>query len=60
VEYCTNINKESIIGETPLLYVSLNGNISIVKCLVEHGADINKINSDDENTLYLMKVEMCI
>ena len=46
-----SVNGEGKFGATPLFNACLKGNASIVKCLVEFGADVNKINnSNGENT----------
>ena len=41
------------IYETPLYKACLNGNIHLVKYLVEHGADVNKENKNGETPLYI-------
>jgi len=39
------VDKENVIGETPLFNVCKDGNENIFNYLVKHGADINKVNN---------------
>ena len=47
-----DINKEDKDGWTPLFNACLDGHITIVKYLVELGADINKQSNDGHSPLY--------
>jgi len=44
VKLGADINKENIIGETPLFKAYLSGNKALVKYLIEQGEDVNKEN----------------
>lgn len=49
IEKGANIEVRSRSGKTPLLMASENGKFNVVKMLIEAGADINAINTKDDN-----------
>ncbi|XP_063925148.1 uncharacterized protein LOC135139015 [Zophobas morio] len=45
------------LGWTPLYTASMNGHEKIVKCLVKHGAEINRTDSDGKTPLHAASME---
>ena len=52
VKLGANINKENIVGETPLFEACSSGNEHLVKYLIKLGADINKENNNGKTPLF--------
>ena len=52
-EFISYINQKNITGFTALHYACYNGNIKLIKLLVNYGADINIISNNGLNVLHL-------
>ena len=52
-EFLLYINQKNIRGFTALHYACYNGNIKLIKLLVNNGADINIVNNNGLNILHL-------
>jgi ankyrin repeat protein len=46
-----NVDTEGPQGRTPLIEAAINGHLSVVKFLVERGADVNKVDADGSSAL---------
>ena len=47
-----DVDARGFMGMTPLHYVIRNGNVSIAKCLISAGADVNAKDNDGRSRLY--------
>ena len=47
------INKKANSGITAIHYASYRGNISVIKILIENGADVNDLNNEGLNVLHM-------
>ena len=52
-EFISYINQKNKAGFTPLHYACYNGNIKLIKLLINNGADINIINNNGLNVLHM-------
>ena len=52
-EFYSIINQKNKLGFTPLHYASYNGNMKLIKLLLNNGADINISNNNGLNVLHL-------
>src|SRR2546421_4462753 len=46
-----NVDTEGPQGRTPLIEAAINDHLSVVKFLVERGADVNKVDADGSSAL---------
>ena len=46
-----NLNSEGPQGRTPLIEAAINGHFSVVKFLIERGANVNKVDADGGSAL---------
>jgi len=44
-----DINEQDSLGRTPLIHACFEGNMSLVRCLLRHGANVNLIDNDGQN-----------
>ena len=44
------MNAPGVWGQTPLLFASVQGRLEAVLCLLEHSADVNAKDKDDDWT----------
>lgn len=49
---CSDINSRIDNATTPLMQAAIQGDISIVKSLIDAGAEVNYVNADDNNALW--------
>ena len=52
-EFYSCINQKNKLGFTPLHYACYNGNMKLIKLLINNGADVNLVNNNGLNVLHL-------
>ena len=51
------MNKTNNVGNSPIMFAAIYGNLEIIKCLVSFGADVNDVNRTSGQTPLMMALK---